>query len=348
MKLSNIFEKGETKIIILDLLMMILLIINLSMIFFDWFFHSLVVQSFFKEYTPSFFDWYNEEIHLRFLVIDLYFVTAFLAELSVRWIIAIRNKTYYRWFFFPLVHWYDVLGCIPVGSFRFLRILRVVSIVLRLQRLQIIDITQSYLYGKFVKYLAIATEEISDRVVVRVLDDIQDEINQGNPVADRIINEVILPQKEPLVNWLSQRIQRISTDAHLSYERDIRKYVNQLIEEALDRNKAISNIERIPVFGSVISKNLERAISDIVLSIVSNIIHDLTSTNNKVIVEDLADLTLKSFLTEGGDEELNRIAKDVVLQAIEVVKEQVEVQQWKLRDLEEEERRIKERLEAAG
>jgi hypothetical protein len=235
-----------------------------------------------------------------------------------------------------------------VGSFRFWRILRVVSIVLRLQRLQIIDITQSYLYGKFVKYLAIATEEISDRVVVRVLDDIQDEINQGNPVADRIINEVILPQKEPLVNWLSQRIQRISTDAHLSYERDIRKYVNQLIEEALDRNKAISNIERIPVFGSVISKNLERAISDIVLSIVSNIIHDLTSTNNKVIVEDLADLTLKSFLTEGGDEELNRIAKDVVLQAIEVVKEQVEVQQWKLRDLEEEERRIKERLEAAG
>ena len=74
-------------------------------------------------------------------------------------------------------------------------------------------------------------------------------------------------------------------------------------------------------------------------------IQDLASTNNKIIVEDLAELTFESFLTEEGDKELNRIAKDAVLQAIDLIKEQVQVQQWKLRDMKEKEAQIKSRLD---
>ena len=345
MRLKNIFKKGETKIIILDLLMMFLLIINLNLILFDWLFASVFIQNILKEYVPGFFNWYNQKIHLNFILVDMGFVTIFIIELSIRWIIAIKNKTYHSWFFFPFIHWYDILGCIPVGSFRFLRILRVISIILRLQRLQIIDISKSYVYGKFIKYVNIVTEELSDRVVIHVLDEFQDEIKKGNPVTDRIITEVIIPQKTALVNWLSQKIQRISSDAHSAYNEDIRAYVNKLIEEAVDQNREISDIERIPVLGSIIASNLEKVISDIVFSVVNNMIQDLASTNNKIIVEDLADLTFDSFLTEEGDRELNRIAKDAVLQAIDLLKEQVQVQQWKLRDMEKKEAQIKSRLD---
>jgi hypothetical protein len=273
------------------------------------------------------------------------FVTVFIIELSIRWIIAIKNRTYHRWFFFPFIHWYDVLGCVPVGSFRFLRILRVISIVLRLQRLKIIDITKSYVYGKFIKYINIATEEISDRVVLHVLEEFQDEIRRGNPVTDRIITEVIMPQKTILVNWLSQKIQRISSEAHGAYHEDIRDYINRLIEEAVDQNREITDIGKIPVFGGLIAASLEKIISDIVFNVVNTMIQDLASTNNKIVVEDIADLTFESFLTEEGDSELNRIAKDVVLQAIELVKEQVQVQQWKLRDMQKKEAQLKSRID---
>lgn len=60
------------------------------------------------------------------------FVSIFIAELLIRWMVTIHQKTYHKWFFYPVIHWFDVLGCIPVGSFRWLRLLRVFSILYRL------------------------------------------------------------------------------------------------------------------------------------------------------------------------------------------------------------------------
>ena len=52
---------------------------------------------------------------------------------------AIRKQTYPRWYFYPFLHWYDLLGCIPIGSFRMLRLLRLISLTIRLQKMGIID-----------------------------------------------------------------------------------------------------------------------------------------------------------------------------------------------------------------
>src|SRR5690606_42147929 len=51
----------------------------------------------------------------------LLFVSVYLTEFSIRWLVAIARRTHERWFYFPFVHWYDLLGCIPVGSFRWLQ-----------------------------------------------------------------------------------------------------------------------------------------------------------------------------------------------------------------------------------
>src|SRR5699024_6365167 len=126
--------------------MMVLLLVNLSLIIFDWLFLTSFVKEFLFTHANSFYHYYNENIHKNFLTIDLFFVAIFLTELLIRWGIAIRGHAYHRWFFYPFVHWYDTLGCIPIASFRFFRILRIVSIGYRLQRLSIIDLRKTYLF----------------------------------------------------------------------------------------------------------------------------------------------------------------------------------------------------------
>lgn len=327
--------------------MIIILIINLNLIVFDWIFSYLMVQNLLEKYLPSFFYFYYENIHRDFLRVDLYFVTVFVIELLIRWMMAIKEKQYHRWFFYPFIHWYDVLGCIPVGEFRFLRILRVISITIRLQKLEIIDLTKTYLFERAAKYMNILVEEVSDRVVVNVLENIQDEVGEGTPVSDRVITEVIMPQKALLVEWLSQRLQTVSSDAHRAYREDIQEYVERRIADAVDNNREIKDISMIPVFGSMIARNLEKAISDIVFSVVNGIIEDLASSNNREIVSDLTDLTLESILVQGNDEKAGQIVKEMVLQSIEIVKDQVKVKKWKVRDVQEREARIKNRFKEA-
>ena len=66
---------------------------------------------------------YQQGWHEPLKVAGGLFTIFLVAELVVRWLIAIVQKRYYRWFFFPFVHWYEVLGCAP--QLRALRLLRV-------------------------------------------------------------------------------------------------------------------------------------------------------------------------------------------------------------------------------
>jgi len=341
MNLTRIQKRENLKIIIVDLLMMGLLIINLALIIFDWIFVSQAVQSLLREYMPNFFYWYRGNIHENFITIDLYFVAVYVAELILSWIIAIKRNTYHKWFFYPFVHWYDVLGSVPIGTLHFLRILRVFSILVRFQKLKIIDLTKTYLYSQFKKYLNIVMEEISDRVIVKILEMIQDEIKQGGPITDRIVEEIVKPQKDVMVDWISRRIQKITTDAHDSYHEDFQKYLDKLIRQAIDQNKEIGTIEMIPVFGGFISSTLERAISDIVYNVFTGVVSDLASAQNKALISNISDITIESILSEEDDEQLNEVARDILLQAVELIKEQVKVQQWKVKEVQEKEAKLR-------
>ncbi|RMF54812.1 MAG: hypothetical protein D6748_16005, partial [Calditrichaeota bacterium] len=325
MKRWKLLSKYDLEIIIIDLIMMGLLIVNLCLIVFDWLFMSVTIQSVFARYTPDFYQFYLENIHKDFLKVDLYFVSIFLLEFLIRWGIAVYRKTYYRWFFYPFIHWYDLLGCIPVGSLRFLRILRVVSIIIRLHKLQIIDITKTYLYSKVLKYYNILVEEISDRVVVNILEGVQDEIRFGNPVTNRILTEVITPQKEVLVDWISHRVQKISQETHQTYRKDIQKYIEKRIARAVEKNREIGTISQIPLFGPIIADNLENAISDIVFNVINDIIEDLATANSRIIVSDITDIALDSLLAEDDQYQLDEITRNIFLQSLEVIKDQVKV-----------------------
>ena len=330
-------SRREIKIVIVDLLMMAILTINLLLIVFDFIFSSVYVQQFFQTYLPAFHDWYDINIHKNFFTIDLYFVAIYVVELTIRWIIAIRRQTYHRWFFYPFARWYDVLGCIPIGSFRALRILRVISIVVRLQRLEIVDITRTYIYKKLSKYADILVEEITDRVVVNIIDGMQEEVRSGGQVTDNIVERVVRPQKEALVEWLSHRVQKVSEHNYAGYRDEIRDYVNTRIKKAVDENQEIQTIHQIPVVGTALSGKLEHAISDIVFNVINGSMADLASSKNKVLVDELTDIVFEAVLLQEEDSKLNDIVVHTIVESLEIVKDQVKVKQWKLREMEKEE-----------
>lgn len=325
--------------IVWDLIMLLLVSVNILLFIFYWVYDYHRIQEFFMTSFPDLHS-ILYSLYRDFPLVDLIFVSIFLGEFLLRWAIAVIKKRYHRWFFFPFIYWYDLLGSLPFGSFRFLRILRIVALFNRLQRMEILDLRGTYLYSRFRKYRAIVVEEISDRVVLNVLSGVQDEVKQGLPLLDQIINEVIKPYKPELVNWISQRLQSVSESSYARYKEEIQTYVEEKISTAVSRNQEIKQIGAIPVVGSQIAGMLERAIQDIVFGVVNGIIQDLAGRKHERLLNEFSDVILSTLIREeakADTEDLNEIVGRLTVDILEIVKQKVAVQEWKLQQLVNEE-----------
>jgi hypothetical protein len=332
--MAKLRKDRDSALFALDVVMLALIISNLALILFEWIYVGTPLRGVLEDAWPSFYRFYEDTIHEHFFWIDLAFVAVFLAELLGQWIAAIIERRYHRWFFYPFIHWYDVLGCIPIASFRFFRVLRVVSMVFKMQRLELIDLTQTGLYRTFDKYRGIMTEEISDRVVVNVLTDLQNEIEEGSPVVDRIMREVVEPKREMLVAAASERLQKATRRTHALYRHDAEQYIERRIAEAVEQNEEIGLIAQMPVVGERLSVLLERAISDITFHVVNDLVEDLGRADNNPVVGRVAEISVNAVLQDGR-EDLETTGREAVIEALELVKEQVKVQQWKQREREQ-------------
>ncbi len=324
--------------------MITILAVNLAWIVFDWMFGFTDVRTFLRSISPGFTRWYGETIHPHFIVVDLVFVAIYLIDFTVGWIFAAVRRRYHRWYFYPFIHWYDLLGTIPIAGFRFLRLLRVITIVYRLNRTGVISLAATPPGRLAVKYYGVLVEEVSDRVVLKMIADVQDEVRNGGPLLDRIIADVIRPRKAELVGWLSQRIQTAASQNYERYQSDLQSYVERRIGIALASNDELRRLDQLPIFGAMARDALDRAVSGIVSDVIHGIFSDLTSERNRVVLDESADLFFDALLMKGDDVELNNIIRSTVDRSLEVVKHHVSIQHWKLRDLAEDEEDLKRRL----
>lgn len=320
----------ETPFLIVDLLMLGLVIINLAWLIFDTLFTSALVRNGLTWLSPEFTRFYAEQIHTNFVAYDLVFVAIFLTEFVVRWIIAVHRNTYHRWFFYPFVHWYDLLGCIPVGSFRWLRLLRVISIVYRLQKYQIIDISNLYIVRFVRKYLNVLLEELSDRIVLNVLDGVQDEIAIGTPVMEKVVQQVLVPNKPLLIEWIASRINDISDNVYQPRRADLKQYLDEVIASSLAQDAKVATLEKLPVVGETITQVIESTVSEIVFNVVDRLATDIGREETDVWVHEITDLLLARLLQP--DAALNEASKNVLIDVLEVVKDEVRIQRWKLKE----------------
>jgi hypothetical protein len=246
----------------------------------------------------------------------------------VRWGYAVKARVYARGYFYPFIHWYDIIGCIPVGSFRFLRILRVISIVYRLHQYKVIDVTQTRIF-KFVNfYYEAFLEELSDRIVMKVLTGAQDEIKRGSPLFERIQNDILYPRREMITDWLSQRVAEAAQEGYVPNRGALRSYLENRVDNALKQNLELSRLKYLPVVGPQIQETLEECVGDIVANVIHQILEDLALSSNHAFIEDIVSVFLPS--PEDTDEDVqNEALISLLTEILEAIKAQVRVKHWR-------------------
>ncbi|MGB1247717.1 MAG: hypothetical protein ACPG4Z_02440 [Chitinophagales bacterium] len=311
-----------------DVMMISLAIFNINLILFDFLFSYDLAFDFFYSIVPKWTIWYDTYVHQHFILIDLGFVAIFFAEFFLRWMIAAYQKEYEKWWFFPFARWYDLLGLIPIGSFRFLRVLRVFSILTRLHKMQVINFRESSFYPFLHKYYHVFVEEVSDRVVINVLDGVKSELAEGDDMSHEIVHKVIKPNNEIIVNFALQKVQAITSQVLKNNQEAIREYLFTKVQNAVNENDEMQLIKAVPGIGSIIRKQLDNAIADVTYKVISGIVEDVANGED-VLSQNMADISSFAIDTLENDTELESIVQNISSDIIDIVKKQVEVKKWK-------------------
>lgn len=315
----------------LDAIMLGLLVVNLAWLLLDSLYALESLQAWVRETSPGLAAFYDP-IHSNFIFYDLVFVALFLSEFSFRWGHAVYRRTYRRWYFYPFIHWYDLIGCIPTSGTRALRVLRVISIVYRLQKYGIIDITQTRLYGFLSFYYEALLEELTDRIVIKVLSGTQNEVSHGSPVVHRVQQEVLLPRRQQLVSWLSEKVSQGARSGYVPNEKELRSYLEANVARAMHHNRDLKPLRQLPMLGGWASHTLDRAVGDIVAEVIHQILTDLAEGKNHAFVDDLVGVFLEE--RDEPDSASSDPIVEAVVQVLELVKDQVQVKRWR-RELDE-------------
>jgi len=211
----------------------------------------LLRENYFREFDR------NGQLVDHFWILDLPFLILFWIEFMVRWVIAIRRRTYARWFFFPIFNWYDVLGLVPVAYLRVFRLLRLASMYMRLRRSELSNVGKDVI-SRSVAYISnIVTEEVSDRVAIRILDEFAEEIEDGTH--RRIVQEVVGTRRHEIEAVLADQVQGLLTDDEILAS--LRSLLRLNLDHAVERSEAL---QAVPVPNAVL-RPIVRGVGDVLL-----------------------------------------------------------------------------------
>ncbi len=268
----------------------------------------------------------------HFWLLDLPFLILFWVEFAVRWILAFRRKTYARWFFFPIFNWYDVLGLIPMQVFRPFRLLRAVSMYMRLRRSELSSVGKDFISRTVAYFSNIITEEVSDRVAIRILDEYAEEIADGTHL--RIIHSTMAPRRDEIEEVLAEHVRLLLTD-----EETLRT-MGDLLRLNLDRAVDESpNLRSLPL-PNVVLKPIVRTIGEVILDTTLETIRITLETDEGAErLRELAGSIVDSVLKSPALEETTTLVEEIALHVIEHMKETVSVKKWALSENERRERK---------
>ncbi|MCQ4314201.1 ion transporter [Pseudomonas stutzeri] len=303
----------------------LLVCINLGLILFDSLFIVQPINQMFASWLPGLHQQYETIVHRNFQLIDLCFVAVFILDVILGWTVALFERRYARWYYYPFAHWYDVLGCIPLSGFRWLRVLRVGSLLIRLQRLGLIDIRSWAVYGLVKRYYLMLLEELADRVMVRLFSRLQQEIGASDDLSRRLLQEVVRPRKDRLLNDLSRRLQGMLESGYRDHRGAIEGYVGGLIHQALANNPEVASLRRLPLGGRV-ADTLDEALADIAARLLQGAADGLQSPQFQRLARSLADEFFEAWVYQ--DEDTDLALEELLVDVIEVLKQQVLDRRW--------------------
>ncbi len=264
----------------------------------------------------------------HFWKLDLPFLLVFWLEFMIRWGLSIRRRQYARWYLFPIFNWYDVLGLLPTAYFRLFRLLRLVSVYMRLRRSELTSVGKGF-FTRLVEYFSgILTEEVSDRVALRILSELEEEIADGTHVL--IARSVVLPRLGEIEDVLVREIASLLT-AEETLER-FRELARLNLENALERS---ARLRSIPLPRAVVRPVVLTVGEVVVDAAIETVSGTLSSAEGQEALRGVVGSVVRELVGGPVLAEAETLGREIAIQVIERMKDVVAVKKWALPDGQE-------------
>ena len=206
---------------------------------------------------------YSDPIN-RFWLLDIPWIAFFLVEILARtWWTSHRQREL-TWGQALAERWYDIFLVLP-----FWRWLRVISVVMRLDRVQFPDMDpiRAKIGQSFVGSFA---GEITTTVVVRVIDQLQEAVEQGE-----LAKALLEPSKEPKRKYINinevneiqaigNRLMQITVSQVLpTIQPELEAFLRYQIESAMKKSSLYLRIQRLPGLGRFPDQIAEGLVSQV-------------------------------------------------------------------------------------
>lgn len=259
-----------------------------------------------------------------FLYIDLVFILIFLLEFLYSWRQAVVRLGREQKVLYPIYHWYDLVSCIPLQQLRFLRLLRILAVYYRLIQSDIITIRNSRIYQSILKYQAIIMEEISDRVAINILTNIQAKTRLGG--SRDLIEDTLRANRAEIRNVIVANLQRIDLPTLQMRQPELTDTIASLVMQSVQATDEYKRLSSLPLVSGLIA-NL---ISEERISRMSEQALDafgeawqqqLRSDAMQNILCELIDDVLDQVLELALDDRIQHLIQDINLKILEELKE---------------------------
>lgn len=274
--------------------------------------------------TGNYVDYYK--------YIDSVFVFVFILEFLLMWQFSIKRFGEDEKVLYPVYHWYDIVSCIPLSQFRALRLIRVVFVYRRLVKRGIIIPSDNPIKRMINKYNQIITEELSAKVSLQILTDIEEKTKLG--LNKTIIEETLLPHKEALKSVIIKNLQKVSVKMVDEHKGNIIDFITFITERTLVELPEYKKISKIPyvkeTIDNIISrKNLSKLINSHSSNLTENLDYSLKSEVGEKFLNDLIDALIDEILLTMKDKLVQDLIEKINLQFISELKESTSFRKWK-------------------
>lgn len=312
-----------------DILMMMLISANLLIMAVDHLlFTHLAVKAAAAFQQSDWLLYYRQQLHPKINDLNEWITLYLIGELMLRWVISIILKHHHRWFFFPFIHWYEFLAIIP--ALRALRLLRVIVIGYRLHQLGYRVIPKNILKN-LVFYYEVVLEELSDRIVLTILDGVERELKTES--SNHLVKQLINHHRTMLNQAIAETLQHNLASALHAQQPVIVQSVGQIVNQAIADTPELHNLLRLlPVIGSRIEQQIQGIGQRLGENITKGLIKPFSQPAQTSQLANPALQTVADYIGEIQIEEpaLQQLVESLVFESLETIRAQVKIQHWKV------------------
>lgn len=310
-----------------DIFMMVLIIINLFCLsanailmsdFGGWLFDFI--------HLPELLQFYRNSLRPWVIITESWFTSFLVIELLVRWAIAIIAQHHKRWFFFPFIHWYEILSIIP--QLRFLRLLRAGAIAYNLYQHGYKVIPDAW-YRRAKFYYHMLLEELTSRIVLTVLDGIKRELSTST-THKKLIEDLVTHHRDMFATALADILQESLGKELQAQKIMIAENVGDIVNRAIEDTPELTQLLRlIPIVGGRIEQQIQsigqRLGENITLGLIEPFAYGHKNEKNLAYLEISNKISQIQF---ENNTHVEKLVESAVFESLEAIRKQVKVKQW--------------------